>query len=97
MPRVTTSVTGRLHGSSTSLATAPAARITSPPREWPTRAIRVTGTGHASTTRCRSAVSAAPFSRSGSPVLARSISGVQPRSASISAYVVPVRSRWRCQ
>ena len=97
VPSVITSLTLSRHGSSPTppSATAPAARMTSPPSECPTSAIRVTGTGQPSTTRWTSAVSAAPFSRSGSPVLARSMSGVQPRPASISAYVVPVRSRCR--
>ena len=43
----------------------------------------------ASTSRCISADRATPFSRSGSPVFARSKTGVQPAPASASAYVVP--------
>ena len=43
MPRVTTSVTRAVQGRSASVVTAAAARITRPPSEWPTRAIRSTG------------------------------------------------------
>ena len=61
--------------------------------ECPTSATRVTGTGHAATSRSSSAVSATPFSRRPSPVLARRKTGLQPRAASISPYVVPCCSR----
>ena len=100
MPSVITSLTSAFQSvpdAGGSAATAPAARITRPPSECPTSAIRVTGTGHASTSRCISAARATPFSRSGRPVLARRKTGVQPRSASASPYVVPVRSRCRFQ
>ena len=67
----------------------------SPPIEWPTSASRSTGTGQASVSSCRRAESATPFSRRARPVLARSRTGVQPRSASVSAYVAPTTSRCR--
>ena len=50
VPSVTTSETRSVQGCSTSVATAPAARMIRPPMECPTRAIRRTSTGHASTT-----------------------------------------------
>ena len=91
MPSVTTSVTSEVQSlqpagapGGGSAATAPAARTTSPPMEWPISATSCTGTGHCSTTRCISEVSATPFSRTPRPVFTRSSSGVQPRAASAS-------------
>ncbi len=71
MPSVTTSVTRVFQRVSPSVTTAHAARITSPPIEWPTSAIRRTPAGQWATRRSSSEASATPFSAIGSPVLAR--------------------------
>ena len=90
VPSVITSLTLSRHGSSTSCGHRAGRPDHQPAERVPDQ--RDPGDRRPASRRPRrwtSAVSAAPFSRSGSPVLTRSMSGVQPRPASISAYVVP--------
>ena len=96
MPSVTTSVTSRSHGRRRVVADGArgaddqAAHRVADQRQ-PLDLDRpglgqVAGAGRPGPRRSRAATR---------PVLARSSTGVQPRSASVSAYVVPTRSRWR--